>query len=933
MNLKPTIDRRIIRVFISSTFRDMEEERNLLMTQVWPQLRSYCRERYVEFVEVDLRWGITEEESNQKETLKICFDEINACRPYFIGLVGERYGWVPPAEAFNELLNEENDWLSSQREKSVTELEVIKGVLHQPEMAGHSFFYFRDPVYAHDRGADFLSVNADSEKKQAAFKDTIRKCCHKYHIPLREDYANPEELALVVLDDLKSVIEQQYPKEEVQDKLTREALDHEAFAESRRRTYIPRQSCYDMLDQHASSGDGPLIITGESGCGKSALLANWINHWRARHPKDYVFQHFIGATPDSTDYLKLISRLITEIKNWTKDPTEVPIRKEDLVKDLINWLSKARIKAARDKLCFVIVIDGINQLEEFENTPTLSWLPEFPFKDNLRLIVSNSSGESIEIVNKRSWKRLQLNLLSLDEKKMLIGAYLQHFSKKLDKKHLQRIVNTEITSNPLFLKILLDELRVTGSFEHINELIDNYLSKKDIPSLLQQVLYRYQLDYSKERKDLVKDCLSFIWSARDGLSEKELLELLKPEGTTKLSHAFFSPFRAVLEDQIISRNGIWIFANDYLMQAVEKAFLPTNKIITDYRIKLADYFESLPADGRVSFELPWLLEDSKLYGRLQNCLLNMDHFMILSEYHELELHSYWNKWKENKWITKKYMSSFEKWIVNKFNIYDIIICMNHLGCFYGNMGFYEEAEELNQMVVDEVESYFGNLHPQVAIAINNLAYFISLHDENRYLDDLYLRAIEIFEKCDEIDTQDYAKTLVNLGRSKFQSFDEKVSLLNRAIYVYINICGSDAPEVAHLKGILSGVFIRANRFLEAEKLITESINIYENKFGSNNSLVAEEFFRLGWIRVKLNKLENAEQLMSKSIEISKILTGNERSEIADKLYELSKVFIMQEKRNEAIKALEEAILICNKTHFTENTFVDLYRSELKKLTG
>ncbi len=259
--------------------------------------------------------------------------------------------------------------------------------------------------------------------------------------------------------------------------------------------------------------------------------------------------------------------------------------------------------------------------------------------------------------------------------------------------------------------------------------------------------------------------------------------------------------------------------------------------------------------------------------------------------------------------------------------------MNHLGCFYGNMGFYEEAEELNQMVVDEVESYFGNLHPQVAIAINNLAYFISLHDENRYLDDLYLRAIEIFEKCDEIDTQDYAKTLVNLGRSKFQSFDEKVSLLNRAIYVYINICGSDAPEVAHLKGILSGVLIRANRFLEAEKLITESINIYENKFGSNNSLVAEEFFRLGWIRVKLNKLENAEQLMSKSIEISKILTGNERSEIADKLYELSKVFIMQEKRNEAIKALEEAILICNKTHFTENTFVDLYRSELKKLTG
>ena len=86
---------RVIRVFVSSTFRDMIEDRNELMAQVWPALRKVCRGRAVEFVEVDLRWGVTEEQSQRKETLRHCLAEIKRCRPYFIGLLGERYGWTP----------------------------------------------------------------------------------------------------------------------------------------------------------------------------------------------------------------------------------------------------------------------------------------------------------------------------------------------------------------------------------------------------------------------------------------------------------------------------------------------------------------------------------------------------------------------------------------------------------------------------------------------------------------------------------------------------------------------------------------------------------------------------------------------------------------------------------------------------------------------
>jgi nephrocystin-3 len=86
---------RVVRVFVSSTFRDMQRERDHLVKYIFPELKRRCRERQVELVEVDLRWGVTEEQAERGEILPVCLEEIDRCRPYFIGLLGERYGWVP----------------------------------------------------------------------------------------------------------------------------------------------------------------------------------------------------------------------------------------------------------------------------------------------------------------------------------------------------------------------------------------------------------------------------------------------------------------------------------------------------------------------------------------------------------------------------------------------------------------------------------------------------------------------------------------------------------------------------------------------------------------------------------------------------------------------------------------------------------------------
>ena len=151
---------RVARIFISSTFRDFSEERDLLVNKVFPALRSQLKERYVELVDVDLRWGITVEQAERGEVLPICLAEIDRARPFFVGMLGARYGWVPDDDIFVQDLVEKHPWLAEHRGgKSVTELEIMHGVLNNPEMAGRAFFYFRAAEYADAKGVDYQPVS------------------------------------------------------------------------------------------------------------------------------------------------------------------------------------------------------------------------------------------------------------------------------------------------------------------------------------------------------------------------------------------------------------------------------------------------------------------------------------------------------------------------------------------------------------------------------------------------------------------------------------------------------------------------------------------------------------------------------------------------------------------------------------------------------
>ena len=85
-----------VRVFISSTFRDMHAERDHLVKVVFPELRERLLPHRDRPRSTSTCAGASPRRRPKNDkVLDLCLQQIDECRPFFIGILGERYGWVP----------------------------------------------------------------------------------------------------------------------------------------------------------------------------------------------------------------------------------------------------------------------------------------------------------------------------------------------------------------------------------------------------------------------------------------------------------------------------------------------------------------------------------------------------------------------------------------------------------------------------------------------------------------------------------------------------------------------------------------------------------------------------------------------------------------------------------------------------------------------
>lgn len=476
----------VIRVFLSSTFADMEHERSYFNEVLAPKLGRICSERGVSFFNVDLRWGITEEDQIGGQVLPICLGEIDKCRPYFIGIIGNRYGSLMETVPLH--VAETIPWLEGKEGISITELEMLYAVLdsEKDDPAVNSAFYMRSDRLSGELYPDLVSENGAALEKLEKLKSIIRSDSSV----LCSDYDTIEEFGEKVLNDLVRWLDENFPESGDVAEIRREWYNGEIL-----RGHIENSQMHAFLDSYIESSRHSLLIFGDGARGKTACLTAW-------EPKN-AKKILINCASDEVyrQPKAIMLRVMYEICDYLTGEDEIRLR--DLLDEIdVHGGDIAMSESGREKIrmAFLTCINVITpqeslavvindlQLVSDSSGNLLSWFPVVHKKINF--ICSTNDIDTVENADIVRWNTKEMPLFDEEGARELIDNSLRTYGKNLSGKQFDLILHSSAAKYPGQLRFVISFLLNHGRFNNLDRLTGDIAAITEICGI-----YRYVYDF------------------------------------------------------------------------------------------------------------------------------------------------------------------------------------------------------------------------------------------------------------------------------------------------------------------------------------------------------------------------------------------------------------------------------------------------------
>lgn len=528
----------VIRVFLSSTFADMDKERSYFNEVLVPKISRICAERGVSFFSVDLRWGITEEDQVDGKVLPICLSEIDKCRPYFIGILGNRYGSI--LQTVPEKISSTIPWLVGKEGHSITELEMLYAVLehNDEETLSNCAFYLRsddltEQLYGHLKSEDLNAVENLKKLKQTIEEDPDTPSSR---------YNSIEEFGSFVMRDILNWLDKHFPESKDVDAIRSEWYNSEIL-----RNHAPNNELNAFLDSYIGESKKPLLIYGDGARGKTASLTAWtpqnghkvlINcgaddkylYWPSIAQEMLKQLTVIAEKINDSEALEKISEINSLINTHTNPDSEKNVDGKKAIffftdraieifrSRFVQWLSEFDPK---EKI--IIVINDLNLLDD-EKSRLLCWLPSTS-AGKFKLIGTTNDEDMISNAEVIGWNTKEMPLLNKERAERFVKEYLSTFGKSFSSAQLECLITSEAAEYPGLLRFIIRFLINHGRFENLDSLIVGLSKCSDIQKIYSFIYDFLIKDYSENEQKIARTVLGLVRSSVVSLIEKECFEI------------------------------------------------------------------------------------------------------------------------------------------------------------------------------------------------------------------------------------------------------------------------------------------------------------------------------------------------------------------------------------------------------------------------
>ena len=578
-------------IFVSSTFNDMQYERDAIQEIAMPQINATAR-KYGESVSFcDLRWGVNtttlESEEGSKKVLDVCLNEIDRCRPYMIVILGERYGWIPDSQLIGSVAASKELDLSDL-EMSVTALEIEYGALSSAGNLDNTLFYFRE--FESEIPSEYSAEDAVHQNKLNELKVRIDKLSggKTRHYAVSWDgnkLHGIDQFASMLASDVSSLLEPEWIRKSTLSDFEKDRLIHDEFVDDTHKLFCIRDEVLDELINDIAQKKKLIRIDGTCGSGKSVLLARLAK----RICEDYdVLFYACGISAMSTSSSSIQDGIIAFIENVLSKPHHnIDLDDDfDAFSSYILALYREYDESGRH---LVLIVDGLEKLLATETRDKLGFLPRPSELKNCSFVIS-STGLHVPVVGnlKDEWfpildewsatKLININdEITEDEKRKVLNNILHANNKELDRSVIDYIVKSKKINSLYEINLIVSGLlsmnkedftrikQYGNGMDAINryqkEIIDTFPEDEEQLSCLLLVKFAKSMGLH-----FIEEALRYIAVSRFGLLETDLKYLVEGYNTLDFIH-----FTTYFNDFFIQRyDGRYDFAHHCVRNGIVK---------------------------------------------------------------------------------------------------------------------------------------------------------------------------------------------------------------------------------------------------------------------------------------------------------------------------------------------------------------------------